>query len=85
MEALKKFIKKNKSFVYQIDSEGRSPLIYAAQNRQSGVVEFLLGLGINVEEKAYNKRTALYYALKGNDYISVKALLQRGASPWSTK
>lgn len=68
IKTLQKFYHKNNNYLYQIDSFGRSALIYAVQTKQSISVEFLLSHGMNVDYQGYNQKTALFYAIKFSDY-----------------
>lgn len=54
-------------------------------NNRTEVVEYILTCDINVNKKAFNKRTALYYTVKNKNVDVTKKLLQAGASPWSHK
>jgi ankyrin repeat protein len=78
------FVIKNIEYAYQIDHEYRTTLIYAVQNSHIKIVKYLIDVGINIDAKALNGFTAIYYALIKNNYKMVECLLKAGASPWST-
>jgi len=42
-------------------------------------------VGVNSDKVCYNGKSSLWYALEARNVQLVKAILQRGASPWSTK
>ena len=42
-------------------------------------------VGVNSDLKCEKGHTSLYYALLRRNVILVRALLQRGANPWSTR
>lgn len=42
-------------------------------------------MGVNSDKVCYNGKSSLWYALEARNVQLVKAILQRGASPWSTK
>lgn len=41
-------------------------------------------IGVNIDAKAYNGNTALFCAIKKNNYEIIESLLRAGACPWST-
>lgn len=85
MDGIKKFLANDADYIYERDHKGRSPLIYACMNNRTEVIEYILSCDINVNKKAFNKRTALYYAVKNKNVDVTKKLLQAGACPWSHK
>jgi ankyrin repeat protein len=54
------------------------------QNSHIKIVNYLIDVGINIDAKALNGFTAIYYALVKNNYKMIECLLKAGASPWST-
>lgn len=64
--------------VDQMEDEGYTPLIYAAQEGQNNVVEFLLNNGANVNATNLYGWTPLMAAVAGGHVDTVKLLLERG-------
>ena len=85
LSMIKNFILQNPNYAYQVDHEGRTSLIYAVQNGRLEIVKYLIGLGFNINKETYLRATALYYAIKTDNYPITLVLLENGASPWSTK
>jgi ankyrin repeat protein len=65
--------------VNEKDAEGRTPLMFAAINRETECAKELLGHGADVNAKANDGGTALMLAASSGDADLVKALLSRGA------
>jgi hypothetical protein len=71
------------TIVFQIDDEGRTPLIYAAQKNILSVVKILLKIGVNQDALSFREVNALYYAIRNRNISMVFELLYAGCSPWS--
>lgn len=67
--------------VNQVNLEGQTPLMLAAQADQNAlaVTELLITQGANVNEVDQYGNTALIYAVQANDLPVVKALVEHGA------
>lgn len=63
------------------DREHRSPLHYAVQYKNVGIVESLLDCGVDIEAKDRNGNTALSDAIfySGGDKTIIKLLISKGA------
>ena len=79
------FVQRDRKFLYQLDKEGRSTLIYACIYEHVPIVEYITSMGVNIEHKCSKGKNALYYALSVDNVAIVKALLQKGANPWSSE
>ena len=64
MAGVKKFLHADPLYLYERDLKGRSPLIYAYANNRHELVQFILTKEVNVNQKCFRKRSALYYALR---------------------
>jgi ankyrin repeat protein len=65
-------------------NDGATPLIFAAKQGHLPVVQFLIGLNMDVDKlsffgKGYN---ALMYATQKGHYAIAEALYEAGANPW---
>ena len=63
-----------------INSEGYSPLTYAAHVANRPFVRLFLSRGMSVDGRDAQKRTALMVACRNHDVDLVRLLLERGAS-----
>ncbi len=61
------------------DSNGRTALHYAIQNRDAQMVQFLIDNNANVNAQDSNGRTALHYAIRNNNAKMVEFLIAKGA------
>jgi Ankyrin repeats (3 copies) len=61
------------------DSDGRTPLSYAAESRHEAVVTLLLDRGAELETKGKYSKTPLSYATWGKHEAIVRLLLNQGA------
>lgn len=62
------------------DSEGRTPLSWAAERGNASAVKTLLRYGASVSSKSITRMTPLHYAAKAPDSACLKVLLDSGAS-----
>jgi hypothetical protein len=69
-----------KSELDAINSEGYSPLTYAAHVANRPFVRLFLSRGMSVDGRDAQKRTALMVACRNHDVDLVRLLLERGAS-----
>jgi hypothetical protein len=63
------------------DSEGYTPLIWAAQHGNARVVEYLIDHGANLNPLDNGAYTPLMWAVQEGQFSSVALLLERGANP----
>jgi ankyrin repeat protein len=61
------------------DTNGRTPLSWAASNGRDDLVRHLLGRGAQLDVRDDAKRTPLFHAVLGNHRDTVRLLLERGA------
>src|SRR6202034_4113065 len=61
------------------DSNGQTPLSWAARNGHEAVVKLLLEKGAELETKDNNGRTLLLWAARNGHEAVVKLLLEKGA------
>jgi ankyrin repeat protein len=78
MEPVKKFLEAGMS-VDAEDSEGNTALLQAAQGGHSGMVDYLISQGADVNYVGPGWETALISAARSGDVASVKRLLDAGA------
>lgn len=78
IEPVKKFLEAGMS-VDAEDSEGNTALLQAAQGGHSGMVDFLISQGADVNYVGPGWETALISAARSGDVASVKRLLDAGA------
>jgi tetratricopeptide (TPR) repeat protein len=61
------------------DQDGKTALIFAAHNRKTDTMEFLLKKGVPVDDRTYDGETALMRAAFFGSANNVRLLLQKGA------
>ena len=59
------------------DKQLRTPLMYAAKNKNLQMIQLLLQKGARVDQKDSKQNTALYYAFRGRDIEIFKTLLPK--------
>lgn len=74
------FLASNPPLMASEDSEGRTPLLLAAENGQNDILEFLLSKGGSVNEKNKEGFTPLHAAAAAQQTEMLKLLLSKGAS-----
>lgn len=79
LDHVKEFIEHKNESLLQRDDRGRTPLILAAEYGHTDVVNYLIGKGAEVGDKANGGRTALSYAAEFGHPETAKALLENGA------
>ena len=62
------------------DSDGRTPLSWAAERGNASAVETLLRYGANLSSRSVTSMTPLHYAAKAPDSACLKILINNGAS-----
>jgi len=70
--------------LFQIDDEGRTPLIYASQLNDLEACRLFITAGTNLDAFSYRYHTALYYSIFNCNLQLTLELLYHGASPWSS-
>ena len=65
------------------DSEGETPLMYAASSNSIDVVRVLIEAGANVNDRADDERTALIIAAQEGHTDMVELLIQAGADVYA--
>lgn len=63
----------------KINHDGWNPLIYAATNGHTQIIELLLNNGADIDATSDNGTTALMMAVRGNHLEAVSLLLEKGA------
>ncbi|KAL6036600.1 hypothetical protein STEG23_016663, partial [Scotinomys teguina] len=79
LDELKECILANKSLVTRTDQDSRTPLHWACSAGHTEIVEFLLQLGVPVNDKDDAGRSPLHIAASAGQDEIVKALLVEGA------
>ena len=85
MASVQTFLDNNRYFAFEVDSNGKTPLAYASSHNQTEIALAVLSIGVNADLKCFKGHTSLYYALKVRNVVLVRAFLQKGSCPWSTK
>lgn len=65
----------------EVDFYGWAPLLYAAYNGHTAVVEYLLKRGADINAKTENGLTALFFAARFGHIEIIKVLLRNDADP----
>ena len=65
----------------EVDFYGWAPLLYAAYNGHTAVVEYLLKRGADINAKTENGLTALFFAARFGHIEIIKVLLKNEADP----
>ncbi|PHH75608.1 hypothetical protein CDD82_4380 [Ophiocordyceps australis] len=80
LENLLRMASKTETWINQTDTDGRTALSYAAENRHEAILKLLLERGADTEVKSsYPHRTPLSYAAENGHEAILKLLLERGA------
>ena len=79
LDHVKEFVEHKNESLLQRDDRGRTPLILAAEYGHTDVVNYLIGKGAEVGDKANGGRTALSFAAQYGHPETAKALLENGA------
>ena len=65
----------------EVDFYGWAPLLYAAYNGHTAIVEYLLKRGADINAKTENGLTALFFAARFGHIEIIKVLLKNEADP----
>jgi ankyrin repeat protein len=65
----------------EVNFFGWPPLVYAAYNGHTEIVDYLIGRGAEIDAKTENGSTALFFASRFGHIETVKALLKHRADP----
>ncbi|KAK9437214.1 Het-eN [Metarhizium brunneum] len=76
---LQAMLRRSKSVIDEKDERGRTPLMYAAENRHEATARFLLGYGADIEANDENGQTPLFFAAGSGHEDIVQLLLKHGA------
>ncbi|KFG86104.1 hypothetical protein MANI_109978 [Metarhizium anisopliae] len=76
---LQAMLRRSKSVVDEKDERGRTPLMYAAENRHEATARLLLGYGADIEANDKKGQTPLFFAAVSGHEGIVQLLLERGA------
>lgn len=77
LETVKKLISETPHLKKALDTSGNTPAIIAAGAGQIGVVEYLLSIGVEVEDATGTRRTMLHAACEGGQLDMVKLLITK--------
>lgn len=67
-----------------MEYNGKSPLSYACIFNQLAIASLILKEGVNSDRTCKSGKTSLFYALHTRNPALIQAVLEHGASPWST-
>ncbi|KAF5132751.1 putative ankyrin repeat protein [Metarhizium anisopliae] len=76
---LQAMLRRSKSVIDEKDEHGRTPLMYAAENRHEATARLLLGYGADIEANDKTGQTPLFFAAVSGHEGIVQLLLERGA------
>lgn len=62
-----------------VDSNGKTPLMWACQKRHLEIALILVASGANINAKDKDNKTALKYAVESGNMELIKLLLAQGA------
>lgn len=83
MQTLRSMVNMQPRLLFQMDEEGRTPLILAAKLDLLEVCQLFIAVGCNLDSFSYRYHTAAHYAIQNRNPQLLFELLYRGASPWS--
>lgn len=72
------------AFLTAVDKEQHNPLDFASAFGNINIMEYLLRKGCAIHRKDRENRTALFWAVNGNQYDAVRFLILCGALPYTT-
>lgn len=75
----KMMLNKNGGLVRSLDEEGNSPLLIAAENNKTDIMELCLAHGANIDHQNYAERTALHLASNAGMQRATNVLIKAGA------
>ncbi len=76
LDIVKLLASKNKNILMVTSNLNETPLMIASKYSKIEVVEYLIKLGVNIDEKTENGETALYYATQNDDIAICKVLVE---------
>lgn len=80
IQAVKAIIEKSPQLVDARDGDGMTPLHYAANGRDAGLVHFLVDKGAKLELRNAKQKTPLHIAAMSDRREAAEALIKRGAA-----
>lgn len=83
MKTLRSMVGVQPRMLFQIDEDGRTPIIYAAYLNNLEICQLFITIGCNLDAFSYRYHTAIYYAIVNRNPELLFELLYHGASPWS--
>ena len=78
LDRVKQLITDDKSLIEVLNEQGSTPIMVAANNKQTAIVKLLLKKGANPKAENLHKYQAIHFAAKKGDYKTVKLLIEAG-------